>query len=904
MAAKKRLLLAAGAAAAAAIVCAAAYGLLDRKEEDIVREAPAMEHTYSNPIKLEGEWEDYGIGDPYVLRHDGKYYLYCSTKDWRVGIKAWSSDNLVDWTYEGLVTEDPLTEGAYAPEVVYWNGTFYMYTSPAGKGHYVLSSESPTGPFEVRTDNFGLTIDGSVFIDDDAKWYFTRAETGGIVAHAMTDPLTVESSGEKLNTSLGHWTEGSSIIKRGGRYFMTYTGNHVFSKGYRVNYGVKRDSPLGIYTIPENNPIIISTADDFGGLGHSATVMGPDMDSYYIVYHNLIGRSAEGPPVRMLNMDRLLFNGDKMSVNGPTHGVPAQAPSMPVFRDAMGGGAEPDASRWEPVELDGRAAAWISREATKDRFTAEFNAVLTPAGAAAIAADGIEAVDTALDKAADAPADAATNAAGVTAADARFSAIFSFSGANQYRSIELDLSSRQLALKEFVDGKLSELASAPLPEGMDLAKLHAIRVEADGDGTRVYWDGLLLIDNKELRGAAGGIGYAWSSGLEPELHYTAFSGDAGGSSDRAVVKHVPGVLEAAHGVGTATGTEVHATDSGTRADSGDTGDAAANAAETNGGNSKWRTGAKTGIAIDNGGSDGVVASSGRGDEDGTAAYGYDTPDGSLAVKLQEGSPLSFPVTVKNAGAYLFAAMVSRDSAGAELKLSLDGVSRIFKVEEQWFAEDEEWTKVPLGTLEIASGPQWLTVSLAKGEATLRYIEGSETTAVSAETPFAPDESATFGSWDEEDGTYQVLPAKRDSKLFGGDRRWTDYEASFDLTLAEDTLGEAAVLLRTSNESDFEAQVADSFMGYELAFRNGRVILRRISYEVNEELDSGQLELALGKPERVTVKLAGNRIEAYAGDNDEPLLAWIDPNAFLTGRIGLRTGSAGWTFSNIDVNALD
>jgi hypothetical protein len=872
MAAKKNLLLAAGAAAAAAIVCAAVYGLFGNNEQDIAREAPAMEHTYSNPMKLEGEWEDYGIGDPYVLRHDGKYYLYCSTKDWRVGIKAWSSDNLVDWTYEGLVTEDPLTEGAYAPEVVYWNGSFYMYTSPAGKGHYVLSSDSPTGPFEVRTDNFGLTIDGSVFIDDDAKWYFTRAETGGIVAHAMTDPLTVESSGEKLNTSLGHWTEGSSIIKRGGRYFMTYTGNHVFSKGYRVNYGVKRDSPLGIYTIPENNPIIISTEDDFNGLGHSATVMGPDMDSYYIVYHNLIGRSAEGPPVRMLNMDRLLFNGDKMSVNGPTHGVPAQAPAMPVFRDAMGGGAKPDASRWEQAALDGAAEAWISRSTTGDRFTAEFNAVVSPAGE--------------------------------LPEDARFYAVFSYADAGSYRAVELDPAARRIALKSVADGKPNELASAPLPEGMDLSKLHTIRAESDGDGTRVYWDGLLLIDNKELRGAAGKIGYAWTSGLEPALRYTAFSGDAGGSSDRAVVKHVPGVLEAAHGVGTATGTEVHATDSGTRADSGNAGDAAAKAADQHGGNSVEKTDGKTGKAADNGGSDGDAASSGTGDEDGTAAYDYDTPDGSLAMQLEKGAPLSFPVTVKNAGTYLFAAMVSRNSAGAELKLSVDGVSRTFKVEEQWFAEDEEWTKVPLGTLEFASGPQWLTVSLAKGEVTLRYIESSETTSVSAETPFAFDAGASFGSWNEKDGRFQVLSEVRDSKFFGGDRRWTDYQVSFDLTLAEDTIEEAAVLLRTSNESDFEAQVADSFMGYELAFRNGRVILRRISYEVNEELDSGQLELALGKPERVTVKLAGNRIEAYAGDNDEPLLSWTDPNAFLTGRIGLRTGSTGWTFADIRVQPID
>ena len=73
-----------------------------------------------------------------------------------------------------------------------------MYTSPAGKGHFVLKSESPTGPFKVQTENFGLSIDGSVFIDDDGKFYFTHAGTQGIVGHEMTDPLTVDLGSKTL----------------------------------------------------------------------------------------------------------------------------------------------------------------------------------------------------------------------------------------------------------------------------------------------------------------------------------------------------------------------------------------------------------------------------------------------------------------------------------------------------------------------------------------------------------------------------------------------------------------------------------------------------------------------------------------------------------------------------------
>src|SRR5690606_40960444 len=63
------------------------------------------------------------------------------------------------------------------------------------------------------------------------------------------------------------------------------------------------------YEIPDHNPIIINTTDDFVGLGHNSIVMGPNLDSYYVVYHNLVGSSAEGPPVRQMNIDRFVFNG-------------------------------------------------------------------------------------------------------------------------------------------------------------------------------------------------------------------------------------------------------------------------------------------------------------------------------------------------------------------------------------------------------------------------------------------------------------------------------------------------------------------------------------------------------------------------------------------------------------------
>lgn len=743
----------------------------------------ALRQTYQNPFVLDQEWEDYGIGDPYILRFDGKYYLYCSTKDRRVGVKAWSSDDLVNWRYEGLVTEEAVSEGAYAPEVVYWNGSFYMYTSPAGKGHYVLQSDKPTGPFLKKTDNLGFTIDGSVFIDDDEKWYFTHAKFGGIMASPMSDPYTIETD-KQLNASLGHWTEGSMIIKRNGRYFITYTGNHVFSKGYRVNYGVNHDSPIGIYTIPENNPILISTADDFNGLGHSATVMGPDLDSYYIVYHNLIGRSAEGPPVRKLNLDRLVFNGDKMSVLGPTHGTPQEAPMMPVFWDALG--AAPSGDKWERTSQTGGVETLLARTGTGSRYTAEYNFKL----------NDVQSVGS------------------ISSLDA----IFAYGNSANYRTVRVNEATMELSLIDRVNGVETIVATKPLPKGTDLTKLHTIRIESGSSDIMLYWDGLLKIEQPAMAGRAGRIGYAWRQGANPDLHYTAFANEANGSSDMKVMKPLPGALEAVHGV------------------------------------RDGNPGIRSGI----------------------------TPDGSDAVFLSsKDEGLSFPINVREDGSYLLSVNAAKTSAGSTLVIESNGTTKEIKLDASLFAGDTEWTKVPLGEFEMKKGPQWLSLRRAKGEITLRYVEASLTVPVKAESVIKPTAVGIVNR-------------------FGGDAGWTDYTVSFDVTQKEATADEAGVLLRTTNESEFKDQVKDAFMGYTLAFHNDRVILRRVSYGNSADTASGYLAFKPGQTRRITVKLKGASIAVFSGDNNEPILKWTDPNAFLHGRVGLRGASTAWTISALTV----
>ncbi len=483
-------------------------GSCSSNEEVKVKLYSEQDPVYQNPFTLPEEWEDYGIGDPYILRHDGKYYLYCSTKDFRAGIKGWSSEDLIHWKPEGLVTEDPITTGAYAPEVVYWNGYFYMYTSPAGNGHYVLRSDSPTGPFEVQTENLGLSIDGSVFIDDNGEWYFTHAGDQGIVIHRMTDPYTIDI-GSTTNAYLGGWTEGSTIIKRSGTYYMTYTGNHVFSKGYRINYAVAHDDPTSAYQVPDNNPVVIHTSGSFVGLGHSSSFVGPDLDSYYMVYHNLVGRSAEGPPVRQMNIDRIVFNGDRMEVLGPTN----TAQPVPKQADFQSRLDQPESLTDGDVEtLPDGTQRWLSKAATSAGFTAEYNLSFKQP---------------------------------VEDEQAYVEAIFSYTDSKNYGSARLTPATGELSVMQVREGQVEQPATLRLPEDFDFTKLHTIRVENDGSTVRVYFDQMLKFNLPMQMSVAGQIGYG-AFRAEPSYSYTAFSNDVNGSSDFEVYKPVPGTVEAVH----------------------------------------------------------------------------------------------------------------------------------------------------------------------------------------------------------------------------------------------------------------------------------------------------------------------------------------------------------------------
>lgn len=465
--------------------------------------------TFQNPImtyQTEKAWPGYGFGDPFVMRHNGVYYLYVSTKDGSVGIRCWSSYDLVNWKFEGYCANDPLTRGAYAPEVYYYNGYFYMYTSPAGNGHYVLRSTSPTKGFEVITHNIGMSIDGSVFIDNDGKWYFYTAGHGAMQVYDMTSPTTMKNGRPLPAVSVnGGWTEGGMTVYHDGYYYMTYTGNHVLSPSYRILYGASDRSPLSFERMEEWNPLLINTVGDVIGIGHSSTVKGPDLDSYYLVYHALLDTT----PNRTMNIDRIIFNGKRMEIAGPTT-TPQQAPQLPdVYHRFEPGSSLGGWSLTGSLSPGGQGlhlapnSMLISKTNFTGDFTAEFNITSI--------ADGGQA-----------------------------GAIFAYSDAKNFGACYFSPLDQKVIIEITVEGNTSvtELDTVrSFGENTRFDCLQSIQIERRGRDYTFYMNDHLLcrIDGSNLTG--GAIGYA-TRGNTATFGFIGGTGAVGGRGAADLYKTV------------------------------------------------------------------------------------------------------------------------------------------------------------------------------------------------------------------------------------------------------------------------------------------------------------------------------------------------------------------------------
>lgn len=450
-------------------------------------------YYYENRIILPAIGGSREVPDPFVYRFNGMYYLYPTTNG--NSVKAYKSRDLIEWEpvdngqlrtgavyeYSSDGSSAPKSGTPFAPEVIYYNGTFYMIASPSGKGHYIFSSDSPEGPFTCITDNLGKSIDGSFFINSDEEIYLYGASSGSIMAYGLEDDFMTfkkldngNDIGAGLNECrVGNWNEGPYMLQKDGNYYLTYCGTHYLSASYRVDYSYAEEGSnlFAASAYKRQDNLIVSTEDDFKGLGHSATVLAPDLDSYYLVYHNL-----EDNNQRYLNFSRLSFNGSTMVANqvGLHENIGVSLPTFYSYGDE------------EYLNTEGDFD--LSENSTEDSFTVEYN----------VTGEG--------------------------------KMIFGYQDSSNYAYIEFV--NNKISVVDVKNGVEQKAYEVELIKEYDTTVMHTFRLQYKDGYSNLYFDSMEKAAKINCNLPKGRIGYLKNNNFD-EIGYTAFSKYALGSSDSA-----------------------------------------------------------------------------------------------------------------------------------------------------------------------------------------------------------------------------------------------------------------------------------------------------------------------------------------------------------------------------------
>ena len=341
------------------------------------------------------------VGDPHIYYEDGTFYIVGTNDQQCARAVMYKTADFA--TYERVTGfdvdfNDPDlwsygVHAIFAPELYQFNGKYYFYYSDqsriTGKRSIsVMVADDIEGEFheyDITRPAFDHTscpiynvsafsiLDQTVFQDDDGElyMYFSSYINAGtkvgqwIYGVKLKSPTEADWSTCKLVCKPGFrttdslleemlwetWpplnsggfavTEGPSMMKVNGKYYLTYSCNHNTQTYYTPCYAVS-DSPLGDFVkpyaknklwtnllfgcaghdgrySPENVPTYQMWNGYMSGCGHHAVVKIEG--EYYICYHNFVNYS-NNKNGRCFGLDKLYFDTDgNFVVGAPTRAV-------------------------------------------------------------------------------------------------------------------------------------------------------------------------------------------------------------------------------------------------------------------------------------------------------------------------------------------------------------------------------------------------------------------------------------------------------------------------------------------------------------------------------------------------------------------------------------------------------
>ena len=280
----------------------------------LVSVAAQRRAIYTNPV-LAGDYPD-----PSIIRVGQDYWATATSSDWAPEFPIMHSRDLVNWRVVGAVfhKRPQWSVGKYwAPEIQEHRGRFFVYYVAEKKGGplcvAVATSTRPSGPYRdhgpLICQEVG-SIDAVAITDEKGERFLVWKEDGN--SRNLPTPIWAQrlsADGTKLIGEMKElirndapWerqlVEGPFILRRGGWFYMFYSGNACCGRGCNYALGVARSRALlGPWEKNPSNPILAGN-DLWKCPGHGSIVSdtkGRDLLLYH-AYHPkdfvYVGRQA------------------------------------------------------------------------------------------------------------------------------------------------------------------------------------------------------------------------------------------------------------------------------------------------------------------------------------------------------------------------------------------------------------------------------------------------------------------------------------------------------------------------------------------------------------------------------------------------------------------------------------
>ena len=297
-------------------------------ERNTVYSNPVLVETYAiNRLKPAPYSGTLGIGDPAVIYHKGKYYLYPTGDNHSYDV--YLSNDLVHWSKGPKVFQSKET-GLWAPDVFFSkeDNMFYLYYTISGRIG-VAEADRPDGVFRDLGTLVKNAIDAHLFRDDDGQYflYYARYPDFAIFVQPMESPVRKKGAPVELISPTEAWekkgapvTEAPWMIRHQGVYYLLYSGGSADSEDYAIGYATAKD-PTGPFTKYRRNPIV-RKGDGVFGPGH-VSVIRDQAGKLWMVYHQQKGQTRGWN--RIICIDPLWFDE-----KGGLHGKASRATPGPA----------------------------------------------------------------------------------------------------------------------------------------------------------------------------------------------------------------------------------------------------------------------------------------------------------------------------------------------------------------------------------------------------------------------------------------------------------------------------------------------------------------------------------------------------------------------------------------------